>query len=130
MTGHSDPVPPAHARGRGRATGGTPVQNITDPATGGSRVLSEQCATCIFRAGNLMFLEPGRLAALVADALPDSFIVCHDTLTYGGFPDYGPAMCRGFVDRYGDRSWAVTLLRRCGRLVEVPPPVDGEPRTG
>ncbi|HYS38752.1 MAG TPA: hypothetical protein VEO01_24285 [Pseudonocardiaceae bacterium] len=106
------------------------MQNITDPATGGSRVLSEQCATCIFRAGNLMFLEPGRLAALVADALPDSFIVCHDTLTYGRFPGYGPAMCRGFVDRYGDRSRAVVLLRLCGRLVEVPPPADDEERTG
>jgi hypothetical protein len=101
-----------------------PAQDITDPTTGGSRILSRKCDTCILRPGNLMRLGPGRLADLLARTLPRSYVVCHETLTYGVNPDYGPAICRGFADRYGDRSWAITLLRRCGRLVEVAPPGD------
>lgn len=99
-------------------------QDITDAATGRSRVLSQQCATCLLRAGNPMSLAPDRLRQLIAAALPDSYIVCHDTLTYGRFPRYGPAMCRGFVNQYGDRSWVVSLLRQCDRFIEVPPPGD------
>jgi hypothetical protein len=76
-----------------------------------------------------MHLGPGRLAELLARTLPDTYVVCHKTLTYGEFPDYGPAICRGFADRYGERSWAITLLRRCGRLVEVPPPGDDDTAT-
>ena len=126
MTGHNNRASATPACGRAGVQDDAVVQDITDPATGGSRILSQRCATCIFRPGNAMFLAPGRLAALVAAALPDSYIVCHDTLTYGAHPGYGPAMCRGFADCYGDRSVAVTLLRRCGRLVEVPRPADGE----
>jgi hypothetical protein len=42
--------------------------DVSDPATGRARLLSAKCSTCVFRPGNLMLLEPGRLAALVADA--------------------------------------------------------------
>jgi hypothetical protein len=49
-------------------------------------------------------------------------VVCHDTLTYGDFPDYGPAICRGFYDAYKDKSPALILLRAYQRLAEVPPP--------
>lgn len=100
-----------------------PVQDITDPATRKSRLLAEKCATCIFRAGNPMYLGPGRLAALVREALVmDSYVVCHETLTYGDHPDYGPAICRGFADAYGDRSSALLLLRSFDLFIEVPPP--------
>ena len=51
-----------------------------------------------------------------------TFVVCHDTLTYGDFPDYGPAICRGFFDAYADKSPALILLRAYQRLAEVPPP--------
>ena len=98
-------------------------QDITDPATGGSRLLSERCATCILAAGDRMHLGPERLRAVIGDALAaGTFVVCHDTLTYGDFPDYGPAICRGFYDAYEDRSPALILLRAYQRLVEVPPP--------
>ena len=103
-------------------------QDITDPATGGSRLLSERCATCILAAGDRMHLGPERLRAIIADALAaGTFVVCHDTLTYGDYPDYGPAICRGFYDAYADRSPALTLLRACQRLVEVPPPQAASP---
>jgi Domain of unknown function (DUF4314) len=103
-------------------------QDITDPATGGSRLMSERCATCILASGDRMHLGPERLRAVIAEALAaGTFVVCHDTLTYGDYPDYGPAICRGFYDAYGDRSPALTLLRACQRLVEVPPPQPASP---
>ena len=53
-------------------------------------------------------LSPGtgvKATAIIGDALAaGTFVVCHDTLTYGDFPDYGPAICRGFYDAYKDKS--------------------------
>jgi hypothetical protein len=48
-----------------------------------------------------MHRQPGRLSSLAADALArDSYIICHDTLTYGPHPTCGPAICREFHDVY------------------------------
>jgi hypothetical protein len=70
-----------------------------------------------------MHLGTERLRAIISGALAaGTFVVCHDTLTYGDFPDYGPAICRGFYDAYADRSPALILLRAFQRLVEVAPP--------
>ena len=86
---------------------GSPPQDITDPATGGSRLLSQRCATCILRPGDKMHLGPERLRAIITEALAaGTFVVCHDTLTYGDFPDYGPAICRGFYDAYAAQRYA------------------------
>ena len=102
---------------------GCPPQDITDAATGGSRLLSRRCSTCILRAGDPMCLGPERLQVIISQALAaGSFVVCHDTLTYGDFPEYGPAICRGFFDAYADKSPALILLRAYQRLAEVPPP--------
>ena len=99
-------------------------QDITDPATGLSRLLSERCPTCILRAGDPMHLGPERTAAFIRQVLDaGSYVVCHDTLTYGDFPDYGPAICRGFFDAYRDRTRDLLILRAGRRLTEVPPPV-------
>ena len=99
-------------------------QDITDPATGLSRLLSERCPTCILRAGDPMHLGPERTAAFIRQVLDaGSYVVCHDTLTYGDFPDYGPAICRGFFDAYRDRTRDLLILQAGRRLTEVPPPV-------
>jgi len=59
-------------------------QDISDPATGLSRLLSERCATCILRPGDPMHLGPERTAAFIRQVLAaGSYVVCHDTLTYG-----------------------------------------------
>lgn len=59
-------------------------QDITDPATGLSRLLSEQCATCILRPGDPMHLGAERLRAFLSETLrKGTYVVCHDTLTYG-----------------------------------------------
>jgi hypothetical protein len=54
-------------------------------------VLSSMCKTCIFRPGNLMHLDPGRVEEMVQGATQgNSTIVCHETL--GGLE----AACHGF----------------------------------
>lgn len=99
-------------------------QDITDPATGLSRLLSEKCGTCILLPGDPMHLGPERTAAFIRQVLAErSYVVCHDTLTYGDFPDYGPAICRGFFDAYRTRSAALLILQAGRRLIEVPPPL-------
>ena len=101
--------------------GAGPRQDITDPATGGSRLLSERCATCILRSGDPMHLGGAYLKQIISQALPDSYVVCHDTLTYGDHPGYGPAICRGFYDAYADRSSALDPA------AGLPPPGRGAP---
>ena len=61
-------------------------------------VCRQLCDTCVFRSGNLMRLEPGRLAAMVAEAKADeTAIICHSTLYH---EDVDSAVCRGFYDRH------------------------------
>jgi Domain of unknown function (DUF4314) len=99
-------------------------QDITDPGTGLSRLLSERCPTCILRPGDPMHLGPERTAAFIRQVLDaGSYVVCHETLTYGDFPDYGPAICRGFFDAYGTRTRDLLILQAGRRLTEVPPPL-------
>ena len=78
-----------------------------------------------------MHLGPERTAAFIRQVLAErSYVVCHDTLTYGDFPDYGPAICRGFFDAYRTRSATLLILQARRRLTEVPPPLAakaGEP---
>ena len=58
-------------------------------------VMSARCGTCVFRPGNLMHLEPGRVRELVDDNLDaDAALVCHKTLPYGDHPEVGEAICR------------------------------------
>ena len=58
-------------------------------------VCREKCATCVFRSGNLMMLNPGRVAEMVREATRhESAIICHDTLHRDN------AVCRGFFDNH------------------------------
>ena len=53
-------------------------QDISDPATGLSRLLSERCPTCILRPGDPMHLGPERTAAFIRQVLDaGSYVVCH-----------------------------------------------------
>ena len=59
-------------------------QDISDPGSCLSRLLSERCATCILRPGDPMHLGAERTAAFIRHALDaGSYVVCHETLTYG-----------------------------------------------
>lgn len=85
----------------------------------GVHVLSEKCATCIFRPGNLMSLHPGRVKGMVEMAVEAaSCIPCHKT-TYG---QADPAICRGFWDSYRHRVSTLQIAERLDFVVfDLPP---------
>jgi hypothetical protein len=61
-------------------------------------VRKTQCKTCIFRPGNLMHLEEGRVEQMVRDAVADdSCIPCHHHLYTGAKVE---PICRGFYDKH------------------------------
>jgi hypothetical protein len=60
---------------------------------GAVHICAHKCATCIYRPGNLMFLEAGRKDSMEAEAVAnESVIPCHKTLGPGA------AICRGYWD--------------------------------
>ncbi|GGY13001.1 hypothetical protein GCM10010384_18260 [Streptomyces djakartensis] len=93
--------------------------DVADPVTWSVRICAGRCGTCIFRPGNLMRLEPGRVAEMIASAIAEEgHIVCHATLG-----TRAPAICAGFAaHRNGSaRSLALRLARaRVLRIVWVP----------
>jgi hypothetical protein len=101
-----------------------PVQSCLSRATQRPRLLTAQCETCILRPGNPMRLSRGRLKSMIQGALAEGSqgIICHDTLTYGEYPDFGPALCRGFYDAYGRLSNFIRIMGRLGGFDEVDPP--------
>lgn len=69
-------------------------------------VCAAQCSTCIFRSGNLMSLQRGRVSQMIRDATRDEgCIPCHQTL------DGDQSVCRGFFDKH-----ATAPLQIAGRL--------------
>lgn len=90
-------------------------------------VVAEKCQTCVFRPGNPMRLEPGRLADLVeSNRSAGSALVCHKTLPYGEHPEVGGAICRGYWDAYSDQDGPLMLAKAVGIVREVQVPEGGE----
>ncbi|MEH0430316.1 hypothetical protein QBB34_29180 [Streptomyces stelliscabiei] len=91
--------------------------DVADPETWSVRVCGDRCTTCIFRPGNLMNLEPGRVASMLKDAVADEgHIVCHKTLG-----THAPAICSGFAAHPRGRVASLALrLARAGVLSIVP----------
>jgi hypothetical protein len=94
--------------------------SVGDPVLGKTRLLSSECATCIFRPGNPMHLERGRLRQMVHEARTHAgYIICHSTLPHAD-NSARPAICRGFADRY--TTWQLQVIARLWGFVEVEPP--------
>lgn len=83
-------------------------------------VLSEECATCIFRPATRP-VDGARVAGMVRDTMdePGATVVCHSTLYRD---DVEHAICRGWFDRLGGRDPILRLAQAMGVLVEDPPP--------
>jgi hypothetical protein len=73
-----------------------------------------------------MHLGPEQTAAFVRQVLAEgTYVICHQTLTYGDNPGFGPAICRGFFDAYANSRelhqrgevWPVWRLSRWSRLI-------------
>lgn len=87
-------------------------------------VCREMCPTCVFRPGNVMRLEPGRLAGMVREATEaESAIICHSTLYERGVDN---AVCFGFFDRHATAP--LQVAQRLGIIEFVDPnPTKGAP---
>lgn len=80
-------------------------------------VMRELCETCVFRPGNLMQLDRGRVADMVKQAKTnESAIICHMTI-YGQSEQ--EAVCRGYFDRYGDEVVTLRLAKIVGIIKEM-----------
>jgi hypothetical protein len=80
-------------------------------------VMADKCETCIFRPGNLMNLDPGRVKSMVDESVAEGAgITCHKTL-YGQAEQ--EAVCRGFYDAHGDRVPALQIAACMGLIEEV-----------
>ncbi|KAB1989825.1 hypothetical protein [Streptomyces triticiradicis] len=119
-------------RGAAEPSGGRPLSgaasysadglrhDVADPATWTVRVCGHRCATCIFRPGNLMNLQPGRVAEMIKKAVAsEGHIVCHKTLDTAT-----PAICAGFATHPQGRIASLALrLAQAGvlRIVTADP---------
>lgn len=95
----------------------------TDHETGKVRVLSDKCATCLLRPG--VGHESDTVRKVVkANLDAGTALPCHETLSYGPYPEFGEAVCRGFFDSYRDQSQALQIAERLIGFNEVEPPPD------
>lgn len=80
-------------------------------------VLTSKCDTCIFRPGNKMYLQEGRLASMVATCISeDRVIPCHKTLD-------GPrSVCRGLYDTHKGDILTLRLAHALNVLAFDDPP--------
>lgn len=75
-------------------------------------VLAVRCRTCIFRPGNRMDLNPGRVRGMVQVAVArQGMIPCHEVMDTPT-----PAICRGFYDTNGQRIQALQIAARLQRI--------------
>ncbi|MGW6238345.1 hypothetical protein [Streptomyces sp. NPDC055094] len=89
--------------------------DVADPATWSVRVCGDRCTTCIFRPGNLMNLEPGRVASMVKKAVADEgHIVCHKTLG-----TQAPAICAGYAAHPRGRTASLALRLARARVLRI-----------
>jgi len=93
------------------------VSNVDGPLTPeGLYVCKDMCSTCVFRPGNLMDLNPGRLRGMVDESLAnDACIPCHKTL------DGMRAVCRGFWDRHQRNTLMCRLGNMAVGIIEIDP---------
>ncbi|MEV0444977.1 hypothetical protein AB0I84_31480 [Streptomyces spectabilis] len=91
--------------------------DVADPQTWTVRVCSDRCGTCIFRPGNLMALERGRVAAMLKTALAEEgHIVCHKTLGTDA-----PAICSGFATHPQGRTASLALRLAQAGVLRIAP---------
>lgn len=82
-------------------------------------VCREMCPTCVFRPGNLMQLNPGRLRGMIDEAVKnESCIPCHHQIFHvEGEPQ--DACCRGFFDRHPTQP--IQIAERLGMIEFIEP---------
>jgi hypothetical protein len=75
-------------------------------------VQSAKCSTCIYRPGNLMHLQPGRVTGMAAEAVAAGGVIpCHQTIH--GQRDQ-ESVCRGYFDVAKRDVWLLQVAERLG----------------
>jgi hypothetical protein len=97
--------------------------DVLDRQTGKVRVLTRQCATCIFRPGDPMRLGAEYTRQVINENLQvGALLTCHATLPYGDHPHFGPAVCAGFWARHRNDVPAGRIAQLCIGVIGVTPP--------
>lgn len=73
-------------------------------------VQRRMCDTCIFRPGNLMHLEDGRVEDMIANAGDNGCIPCHEFMDTDT-----PGVCNGFYTKH--RNQLLQIASRVGIVV-------------
>ena len=77
-----------------------------------------------------MHLPPGQLAEIIRHNLAvGAALICHTTLSYGEHPELGESVCRGWYDRYRERTTAIQIFERLGGRFHLVDPIDPTPTT-
>lgn len=80
-------------------------------------VMPDKCSSCIFRPGNLMHLNAGRVKEMVDGSIQSGGVIpCHQTI-HGQREQ--EAVCRGFFDSYADQVPALRLAQAMHLIEEV-----------
>jgi hypothetical protein len=83
----------------------------------GLRIMAAQCSTCIFRPGNLMELNRGRLRDMVErTAAADTNVICHQTLD-----EPLGALCHGSVEQQPGQMARIAYRLNSVELIEPKP---------
>jgi hypothetical protein len=97
--------------------------DVLDHPSGKVRVLTRQCATCIFRPGDPMQLGAERTLQVINHNLQaGALLTCHATLPYGDHPEFGPAVCAGFWSRHRNDVLAGRMAQLFLGVLRVDPP--------
>lgn len=94
-----------------------------------TRLVSQQCATCVFRPGNPVMDAEGLKIYVEKMLAMGTFNPCHSTYSplkdgYVNADQIKPAVCRGFYNRYKDESTALLLISDMFGFVTVPVPTE------
>ena len=83
-------------------------------------VLSEECATCIFKPHHRP-VDGARVAELVTQTkdADGSTVICHSTLYKDDHEEH--AICRGWYDRLGERDGIIRLAKALSVIEEQAP---------
>lgn len=102
--------------------------DVLDRQTGKVRVLTRQCATCIFRAGDPMHLGAEHTRQVISHNLDaGALLTCHATLPYGDHPTFGPAVCAGFWVCHRNDVPAGRIAQLFLGIIGVDPPENDKP---
>jgi hypothetical protein len=88
------------------------------------RVLSDRCATCVFRPGARMGLSQDEFDHLISRTLDaEALLTCHSTFPYTN-PEFGrPAACAGFWAQHGAETAAGRTAQDVLGVTRVAPPL-------